>query len=43
MKETLKSGKFWGGVVVGVLLLAMFPQLNPRAVLTSGASKLPGT
>lgn len=35
MKETLKSGKFWGGVVVGVLLLAFFPQLNPRVALSA--------
>ena len=37
MKETLKSGKFWTGVVLGVVLLAFFPQLNPRAAL--GAKK----
>lgn len=33
MKDTLKSGKFWAGVVVGVVLLAFLPQLNPRAAL----------
>lgn len=33
MKEALKSGKFWGGVVVGVVLLSFFPQFNPRALL----------
>jgi hypothetical protein len=33
VKETLKSGKFWGGIVVGVILLSFFPQLNPRALL----------
>ena len=38
MKETVKSGKFWAGVVVGVVLLAFFPQLNPRAAL-SGPKK----
>lgn len=35
MKETLKSGKFWAGVVVGVVLLAFFPQFNPRTALGS--------
>jgi hypothetical protein len=38
VKETLKSGKFWAGIVVGVLLLAFFPQFNPRAVLSSKKS-----
>lgn len=33
MKATLKSGKFWAGVIAGVLLLAFFPQFNPRAML----------
>lgn len=33
MKDTLKSGKFWAGVVVGLVLLAFFPQLNPRTAL----------
>ena len=33
MKGTLKSGKFWGGVITGIILLAFFPQLNPRAML----------
>lgn len=33
MKGTLKSGKFWGGVVTGIVLLAFFPQLNPRTFL----------
>lgn len=33
MKETLKSGKFWAGVVVGVILLSAFPQFNPRSLL----------
>lgn len=33
MKGTLKSGKFWAGVVAGVLLLSFFPQFNPRAAL----------
>jgi hypothetical protein len=35
VKETLKSGKFWLGIVLGVLLLAFFPQLNPRVALTA--------
>lgn len=34
MKATLKSGKFWAGVIAGVLLLAFFPQVNPRAALS---------
>lgn len=34
MKETFKSGKFWVGVVVGVVLLSFFPQLNPRSALS---------
>jgi hypothetical protein len=34
MKDTLKSGKFWAGIVVGVVLLSFFPQLNPRAALS---------
>lgn len=33
MKSALKSGHFWAGVVVGVVLLAAFPQMNPRMVL----------
>ena len=37
MKSALKSGHFWAGVVLGVVLLAFFPQLNPRAAL--GAKK----
>jgi hypothetical protein len=36
MKAALKSGKFWGGVVVGIVLLSFFPQLNPRVMLTAG-------
>lgn len=35
MKETVKSGKFWAGVVVGILLLAFFPQINPRVMLSA--------
>ena len=38
MKETLKSGKFWAGVFVGVLLLAFFPQVNPRVALSAKRS-----
>jgi hypothetical protein len=34
MKSALKSGHFWAGVVVGVVLLAFFPQLNPRLALS---------
>jgi hypothetical protein len=34
VKDTLKSGKFWAGVIVGVVLLSFFPQLNPRAALS---------
>jgi hypothetical protein len=30
----VKSKQFWAGVVVGVVLLAFFPQLNPRAALS---------
>lgn len=33
MKETLKSGKFWTGIVAGIVLLSFFPQLNPRMML----------
>lgn len=33
MKSALKSGHFWVGVVAGVVLLAFFPQLNPRSAL----------
>lgn len=33
MKGALKSGHFWAGVVVGVVLLSFFPQLNPRLAL----------
>jgi hypothetical protein len=40
VKETLKSGKFWGGVIAGVVLVAFFPQLNPRAALTGAARKV---
>jgi hypothetical protein len=40
VKGTLKSGKFWGGVVVGVVLLAFFPQLNPRSALTGASRKV---
>lgn len=39
MKETLKSGKFWAGVVVGVILLAFFPQISPRSLLSGGSKK----
>jgi len=28
----LKSGQFWGGVLVGYLLLVVFPQFNVRAM-----------
>jgi len=34
----LKDKRFWGGVVVGYLLLVVFPQLNIRSV----AAKRPG-
>jgi hypothetical protein len=34
VRATLKSGKFWAGVVVGVVLLSFVPQLNPRVALT---------
>jgi hypothetical protein len=30
----VKNKHFWAGVVVGVVLLAFFPQLNPRAALS---------
>lgn len=29
----LRDGRFWGGVITGVLLLAFFPALNPRTML----------
>jgi hypothetical protein len=32
----LRSGQFWGGVIVGYLLLMVFPQLSIRTV---GAGK----
>jgi len=35
VKETVKSGKFWAGVLAGVLLLAFFPQINPRMMLSA--------
>ena len=35
MKAALKSGKFWAGVVAGIVLLSFFPQLNPRVMLTA--------
>jgi hypothetical protein len=35
VKETLKSGHFWVGVITGVLLLAFFPQVNPRVMLSA--------
>lgn len=28
--KALKDGRFWAGVVVGALLLILFPQVNPR-------------
>jgi hypothetical protein len=28
----LKDGRFWAGVVVGYLILVMFPQLNVRVM-----------
>jgi hypothetical protein len=31
--KILKDHKFWAGVVAGVVLLAFFPQLNPRLML----------
>lgn len=33
MKGAVKSGRFWAGVVVGVVALAFFPALNPRLML----------
>jgi hypothetical protein len=30
--RALRSGQFWAGVIVGVLLLVVFPQLNPRSM-----------
>ena len=33
MKATLKSGKFWGGVLAGAVLLTVFPQFSPRALI----------
>lgn len=33
MKNALKSGHFWAGVVVGVVLLSFVPALNPRNAL----------
>jgi hypothetical protein len=33
VKGTLKSGKFWAGVLSGVVLLAFVPQINPRQLL----------
>lgn len=31
--RTFKSGQFWFGVLVGVLLLTFFPQLNLRTMV----------
>ena len=31
--KILKNGHFWGGVITGIVLLAFFPQLNPRTML----------
>lgn len=28
----LKDGRFWAGVVVGYLILVLFPQLNVRVM-----------
>jgi hypothetical protein len=28
--KALKDGRFWAGVVVGALVLILFPQVNPR-------------
>jgi hypothetical protein len=30
--RALKDGKFWAGVVVGYLVLVLFPQLNVRTM-----------
>lgn len=34
----LRSGQFWAGVIVGYLLLVVFPQLNVRTM--SGGKKM---
>jgi hypothetical protein len=33
VKKALKSGHFWAGLVVGVILLTVFPQFSPRTAL----------
>ncbi len=30
--RVLKSGQFWAGVLVGYLVLVVFPQMNIRAM-----------
>ena len=30
--KALRSGQFWAGVLVGYLLLVVFPQLNIRSM-----------
>lgn len=32
----LRSGQFWGGVIVGVLLVMFFPSLNLRGKMQAG-------
>ena len=34
----LKDGRFWGGVLVGILLVSFVPALNVRAVLGKRSS-----
>jgi hypothetical protein len=34
----LRSGQFWAGVLVGYLILVVFPQLNIRA-MSAGKKK----
>ena len=36
--KVLKSGQFWAGVIAALVLVAVFPQANPR-MLMSGAGK----
>jgi len=40
VKGCLKSGKFWGGVLAGAVLVSFVPQLNPRTVLTGASRKV---
>lgn len=39
MRDTLTSGKFWLGLILGLAILAAFPQLSPRVSMTTSTGR----